>query len=148
MTMNRSFFILLGTCFILLSNGCRQSKTAGPEPKQILDRQTMVMLMADMDITDAALKVRQIGLSHDSIRKLSGKAFDSLYIYYGTTPDVFKENIKYYQRNMEDYQKMMDEKLELLSRKKDSIDVAIEPVKIDTSRNRKSPVVKVNPGKK
>lgn len=104
--------------------------------------------MADMDITDAALKLRQLGLSHDSIRKLSEKAFDSLYIYYGTTPEVFKENIKFYQRDMEEYQKMMDEKLELLSRKKDSINVAIEPVKIDTTKNRKSPVVKVNPVKK
>lgn len=59
-------------------------------------------------------------------------AFDSLYLYYRTTPELFKENLKYYQYDMQDFQKMLEEKINLITRKNDSI--TLEPVKLDTSK--------------
>lgn len=127
---------LLVMCVSCDDNGKKQIK-----PKTVIDRETMIMLLADMDITDAALKSRQIGISHDSIRKISAMAYDSLYLYYKITPEIFRENMRYYQRDMEDYQKMIDEKITLLTRRKDSL--TIEPEKLDTSEYR-TKQVKIN----
>lgn len=119
--------LILFGLFSCDDNGKREIK-----PETVIDRETMIMLLADMDVTDAALKTRQIGLSHDSIRKISAMAYDSLYLYYKITPRIFRENMRYYQRDMEDYQNMLDEKITLLTRRKDSL--TIEPEKLDTSR--------------
>ncbi len=92
----------------------------------------MIMLMADLDITEAALRVKQTYIPRDSLSKLTKIAYDSLYIYYNTTPAIFVENLKFYQEDMEDYLEMVNEKIELLIRKKDS--VALAPEKLDTTR--------------
>lgn len=138
-TLSSLFYIF----FVLVVLSCNQSDRNNGTPEQIIDRETMIRLMADMDITDAALKTKQMSLKHDSIRRLSNRAYDSLYLYYKTTPENFRLNVGYYQRDLEDYQKMMDEKIILLSKKKDSINMAVVPVKLDTTK------IKIrNPGKK
>lgn len=132
--MRYIFSFLAQAVFLLVFLSCNRSDNKSQTPEQIIDRETMIRLMADMDITDAALKTKQMSLKHDSIRQLSNRAYDSLYLYYKTTPDNFKLNVSYYQRNLEEYQKMMDEKIILLSRKKDSINMAVNPIKLDTSK--------------
>lgn len=138
--MRYTFFLFVQALFLFGLLSCNQSGKDDQKPARIIDRQTMIHLMADMDITDAALKIKQVGLKHDSIKQLSDKSYDSLYLYYKTTPEEFKRNVSYYQKNLENYQQMMDEKITLLSKKKDSINVSINPVKLDTSKIKvKSP---------
>jgi hypothetical protein len=132
--MQHKLFLLFQGVFLLAFLSCNQSGKDNRKPEKIIDRETMIHLMADMDITDAALKIKQVGLKHDGIRQLSNKAYDSLYLYYKTTPEEFKRNVTYYQKDLDNYQMMMDEKITLLSKKKDSISVSISPVKIDTSK--------------
>ncbi len=129
----RSLICLLGTTIIFgILFGCDSNGGTDLKDEQIIERSSMIQLLADIEITEAALKVRQLKLKRDSFNLIKKMSLDSLYIYYNTTPQLFKENLKYYQRDMEDYQKMIDEKIELLSRKKDSI--SIEPSLLDTTK--------------
>ncbi len=130
----RALLCLFGTAimFGFLVSGCDSDKSSELKDEQVIERSAMVQLLADIEITEAALKAKQLKLKRDSFRLISKMALDSLYIYYNTTPQLFKENLKYYQSDMEDYQKMIDEKIELLSRKKDSI--SLQPALIDTTK--------------
>ncbi len=128
--MKYAFFYLLSVLALLAFTQCKQDETSKLSKEQIIDRESMIHLMADMEITEAALKFKQTKMKYDSVRILSNMAFDSLYLYYNTTPELFKENLKYYQYDMEDFQEMLEEKINLISRKNDSI--SVEPVKIDT----------------
>lgn len=128
--MKPLIFSLLTAFTLLIYTQCKQDEFSKLSKEQIIDRETMIHLMADMEITEAALKLKQTKMKYDSIRTLSNRAFDSLYIYYNTTPELFKENLKYYQYDMEDFQQMLEEKINLITRKNDSI--TLEPVKIDT----------------
>ncbi|HLO89981.1 MAG TPA: DUF4296 domain-containing protein [Lentimicrobium sp.] len=126
-----SLQLLTGIMLVVMFS-CDDNGKSEVKPKQLIDRETMILLMADMDVTDAALKVKQVGISHDSLKKLADQAYDSLYLYYKITPEVFRQNMQYYQRDMEDFEKMVDDKISLLSRKKDSI--MLESQKTDTSK--------------
>lgn len=129
----RILFYLLGAGIIFgILSGCDRNESTDIKDDQVIERSSMVQLLADIEITEAALKAKQLKLKRDSFKVITKMAIDSLYIYYNTTPHLFKENLKYYQRDMEDYQKMMDEKIVLLSRKKDSI--SIEPSLLDTTK--------------
>jgi len=128
--MKSLIFSLLTAFTLLVYTQCKQDEFSKLSKEQIIDRETMIHLMADMEITEAALKLKQTKMKYDSIRTLSNRAFDSLYLYYNTTPELFKENLKYYQYDMEDFQQMLEEKINLITRKNDSI--TLEPVKIDT----------------
>lgn len=77
--------------------------------------------MADIEITETALRAKQANYSRDSLLILSRNSFDSIYRYYGTTPQLFRENMLAYQSNLDDYQKMLEEKLQILIKIKDSI---------------------------
>lgn len=129
--MKPLIFSLITIFTLLVCTQCKQDEFRKLKKEQIIDRETMIHLMADMEITEAALKLKQTKIKYDSIRILSNRAFDSLYLYYRTTPELFKENLKYYQYDMEDFQQMLEEKINLITRKNDSI--SLEPVKIDTN---------------
>jgi hypothetical protein len=124
------YIIGAGIIFGIFS-GCNRDESTNLDDDQIIERSAMVQLLADIEITETALKAKQLKLKRDSFNLIKKMSLDSLYIYYNTTPQLFKENLKYYQRDMEDYQKMIDEKIELLSRKKDSI--SLQPAIIDTT---------------
>lgn len=126
------WFLAVAVFGLIFLTGCGKRADSDIQRRDIIDREKMIMLMADLDITEAALRVKQTYIPRDSLSKLTKLAYDSLYIYYNTTPVVFKENLKYYQLDMEDYYKMVEEKIELLVRKKDS--VALAPEKLDTTK--------------
>ncbi len=104
---------------LLLLAGCGKKKVE--QPQVVVPREEMISLMADMELTEAALRYRQGRLSHDSLKKITDRAFDSLYTWYRINPEVFKENLAYYQHNLDDFQKMLDEVILRLTREKDSI---------------------------
>ena len=87
---------------------------------ELIPREQMIRMMADMEITEAALKIKQVRSSRDSIKKIAAISYDSLYIYYRVTPEQFKDNLKLYQQDLEDYEAMVDEVIVLLTQRKDS----------------------------
>lgn len=121
------FLLLLGAL-----SGCKQTDSSELSKVETIERQKMIQLMADMEITESALRMKQSKISRDSLDKLSNKAYDSLYLYYRVTPEIFSKNLKYYQLNMEEYEAMMEEKITLLSKKKDSI--SLEKNRADTTK--------------
>lgn len=113
-----SFLILL---LLSATMSCKESGNIELPQDEMIDRQKMIQLLADMEITEAALRMKQSKIGRDSLESISNRAYDSLYLYYKVTPEMFYKNLKYYQNNMETYEAMMEEKITLLSKKKDSI---------------------------
>ncbi|MFA6949661.1 MAG: DUF4296 domain-containing protein, partial [Lentimicrobiaceae bacterium] len=117
------------TCLFLVSvSACRQDNPQALSKDQIIDREVMIRLMADMEITEAGLKAKQASMPYDSVKMIADSVYDSLCLYYKTTPELFKENLRYYQQDMEEYQKMLDDKITLLTMKKDSLNLIPEKI--------------------
>jgi len=106
---------------IVSLNSCNSDKKEFASGQQQIPREQMIRLMADMELTEAALKTKQVKLSRDSIKKIAAQSYDSLYSFYGVTPEQFKENLKYYQFDLEDFQAMSDSVIITLTRHKDSV---------------------------
>lgn len=117
------------TCLFLVSvSACRQDNPQALSKDQIIDREVMIRLMADMEITEAGLKAKQASMPYDSVKMIADSVYDSLCLYYKTTPELFKENLRYYQQDMEEYLKMIDDKITLLTMKKDSLNLIPEKI--------------------
>ncbi len=106
---------------IVSLNSCKNDKKEFASGQQQIPREQMIRLMADIELTEAALKTKQVKLSRDSIKKIAAQSYDSLYSFYGVTPEQFKENLKYYQLDLEDFQAMSDSVIVTLTRHKDSV---------------------------
>lgn len=117
---------------ILILTICSCQKNRTDSDTRIIQKDTMISLMADLEIVESAIKLKQAQLQRDSLDKLSNMAFDSLYAYYKISPANFKANLKYYQKNMTLYQEMLDEMIIILSKKKDSISIEPEEILPDT----------------
>lgn len=135
----RFFFILI------LSLGCL-TFSCNPRGKSIdkdniIDRETMVKLMADMQITETALRQKQSSLNRDTMKIISEKAFDSLYLYYKTTPAAFQNSLKYYQQDLEKYLKMNEEMITFLTQKEDSIKLENDSLVNDTVKGDTTKII-------
>lgn len=86
-----------------------------------MPREQLIHLMADIELTEAALKLKQVKLSRDSVKRIAEKCYDSLYQAYGLTPEQFRENLRYYQLDMVDFQAITDSVIINLTRRKDSV---------------------------
>lgn len=154
--MNRSLHILLvflaATLFVL--PGCKPGTMEIQGGQKKIPREQMVRLMADMELTESALKFKQMKLSGDSIKKVADQSYDSLYSFYGVTPEQFKENLKYYQQDLEDFQTMTDEVIVALTKHKDSVSTFFKDPPPDTAKAKQvvvspqKPVTAVKPLKK
>lgn len=114
------FFLVLS---LVLFSGCGNDSITKEkiDPARIIPREKMIRLMADMNLTESMLKLKQNKLARDSVKKIAAQTYDSLYLYYGITPRQFDENMEYYQENMDDFQAMIDSVLVVLTKQKDSI---------------------------
>lgn len=121
--MKSTFAPLVFLLSMLFVTACNEHSQDQIDPAEdvILQREVMIKLMAEMEITEAALRMKQVRLQRDSIKVLVAEAMDSIFIHYQTTPEGFKTNLKYYQSDLENYQKMLDEVIEMLSKMKDSV---------------------------
>lgn len=141
MVKHISRLVVLACLLIVSVCACKQNIQPSISNDQIIDREAMIRLMADMEITEAGLKTKQSTMPYDSVKMLANKAYDSLCLYYKTTPELFKENLRYYQQDMEDYQKMIDDKITLLTMKNDSLNLIPEKI-----IPRKITPTKITPG--
>jgi len=119
-SFNRLFLVLTLLLTVSLP-ACRegQKKTAAGFDK--IPREQLIRLMADVELTEAALKLKQVKMSRDSVKLIAEKCYDSLYHFYGVTPELFRENLRYYQLDMEEFQAITDSVIINLTRRKDSV---------------------------
>ena len=116
--MSKSLVIIV---FLLVSfSGCKPSGQK-PDVDKLIPRETMINLMADVEVVEAKLRFQQTRIKQDSLQKLKIKFFDSLYMYYKVTPDQFNQNLKYYQGDLTDFELMIDEVILSITRAKDSV---------------------------
>lgn len=121
MNSSKNIFLLISLLLVLTLPGCRNGQKEIAAGLDMIPREQMIRMMADIELTEAALKIKQVKLSRDSVKLFAAKCYDSLYQYYGVTPEQFTENLKYYQLDMEDFQAMTDSVIINLTRRKDSL---------------------------
>lgn len=112
--------LLAGIVFIGMLYGCR-SQADTKAPAGIIPRDSMISLMAAIELNEAALKIQQTNINRDSLNKLSVRSYDSVYSYYRSSPQRFKISLDYYQNNLDDFQKMIDEVILRLIQQRDSL---------------------------
>ncbi len=117
---NRIFPIFLLLLTVSLPS-CRNGQKEIVAGFDKMPREKLIRLMADVELTEAALKLKQVKVSRDSIKLIAEKCYDSLYHFYGVTPEQFRENLKYYQLDMEEFQAITDSVIINLTRRKDSV---------------------------
>lgn len=115
-----SRILLLSVIVIWTLSGCRP-QSSSKEPTGLIPRDSIISLMATMELNEAALKIQLKNNNRDSINKLALRSYDSLYSFYHYTPEQFKNSLDYYQDNLDDFQKMLDEVILILTKERDSI---------------------------
>ncbi len=113
--------MILAYAGIISLSGCENNSAQRPKDEDLIKEETMIRLLADIEITEAALKVLQGKISTDSVQMIARKSYDSLLLHYNVTADQFKLNLRYYQENHDGYKEMLEEKTSILTIKKDSI---------------------------
>lgn len=121
--MNRAIKPLLYSLVIaaLFVTGCSNNRRTLPSGQKQIPRDQMIRLMADLELTESALKIKQVKMSRDSVKQIATYCYDSLYAFYGVTPELFRENLRYYQGDMDDFQSMMDSVIVTITRHRDSV---------------------------
>jgi hypothetical protein len=110
------FFVFMFAALL----GCRPSGNR-PDSGEIIPRDSMILVMADVELTEAALRYQQTRISRDSLEKVKTRSYDSLYLYYKLTPERFNQNLVYYQNDLADFENMLDEVMLSLTKDKDSL---------------------------
>ncbi len=100
--------------------GCKPSGNK-TDSGDIIPRETMIQVMADVELTEAAMRYQQTRISRDSLEKIKTRSFDSLYLFYKLTPTKFNQNLVYYQNDLADFEQMLDEVMLSLTKDKDSL---------------------------
>ncbi|MFH1119106.1 MAG: DUF4296 domain-containing protein [Bacteroidota bacterium] len=116
-----NLLVFLFLIFGIVIQGCRDDHKSFASGQKQISREQMIRLMADFELTESALKMKQVKLSRDSVRLIAARCYDSLYAFYGISPEQFRENLRFYQSDMEDFQAMMDSVIVALTRHKDSV---------------------------
>ena len=96
----------------LFTQGCRNQ--AGKLPENVLDKQTMINLLTDMQLVEAALAVKQSRNAADpSVPRIY---YDSLFAKYNITKAVVDSSLKYYGRQPEIFEELYAQVIIRLSR--------------------------------
>ena len=121
--------------------GCKPSDRT-PEPDNLIPRDKMVDIMADVEVVEAQLRFQQNRINHDSLQKVKTKSYDSLYMYFKVTPEQFSQSIKFYQGDLVNFEGMIDEVILSITRARDSVLNIKEIAKDSTAVAADSTVVK------
>jgi len=82
-------------------------------PVSIIQPDSMVELIVDMQLTEAVLReYRMIGKYDDSIAAIS---FEQVFIKHNITREKYEESITFYKKNLETYESIYEEVITRLS---------------------------------
>jgi hypothetical protein len=109
-------YIVLITFFIL--QGCTTDISEKKEkpPADLIPRDEMVDVIADMHLYDAVIKEEQ--KKHRNVQKSKVYLYRTVMEKYHITREQFESSLKYYQQDLDEYDKIYDDVIEKLSKMK------------------------------
>ncbi len=110
----RNLFLLFTLVFLLLS--CSEE---GAKPDNLLPKETMVRVMADMQLAEA--KVKNLHLSTDSTRKLYSLYELSIFEQYNVEPEQYRESFTWYLNNYKEMNEIHTALMDTLDRRQNQI---------------------------
>lgn len=123
--MIRLLLISLLPILLLFSCAPKEDLSDKEVPVTIIQPDSMVELIVDMQLTEAVLReYRMIGKYEDSLAKTS---FEQVFIKHNTTREEYEESISFYKQNLETYKNIYEEVITRLSQ----LQSEISPPEID-----------------
>ncbi|MDP4281233.1 MAG: DUF4296 domain-containing protein [Bacteroidota bacterium] len=120
MTFKRILGIFI---FLLFTTSCfhahRHALPAGLARDSIIDKETMVHLLADIHIQEAALQVMQN--RNPNIRKEIVSSYNGLFSKYGVSAKRFRLNLDYYRYDGDEFVKMYENVVKEIESRKNSL---------------------------
>lgn len=110
----RKIFLLLPLVFLILS-----CSNEGDKPKDLLPQETMVSIMADMQLAEA--KVKNLHLPADSTRELYSLYELSIFEKYEVEPEQYQESFHYYLNEYNEMTAIHNALLDTLNRRQNQI---------------------------
>ena len=92
--MNKIFLLLV---LFLFTWGCSKETK---KPENVLSKETMVKVMADMTLSEA--KIKSLRLPADSSRALYREYERAIFIERNVSPEQYQESYQYYLMNYDD----------------------------------------------
>ena len=97
--------------FLILLIGCQNKNSrlpkGGNKKDTIISRETMILLLTDLHLTEAALAFNR---NHGKdTKELAEQYYNALFSKYKTTRKNFSFNLEYYQKNQEKFMLMYEE---------------------------------------
>jgi hypothetical protein len=102
--MKSWFFIL---CLVLISACKGESVDKFPEPDNLLEKEQLIPILADLSIVESAYQVKYIQVSRYST--LLQKEADSIFQRHEVTRDDYEKSMEYYSHNQEELMEIYQE---------------------------------------
>lgn len=99
---------------VIIFGACEQKNEFIPKPKSIIEENTYITLMAELQLLDALNFTYEDSTFVDSIRI-------ELFEHYEISEDQFVESNKYYQSKVEDHLARIDSAQQLLKREQEKL---------------------------
>ena len=115
--MKNSSSYIIFLVFVILS-GCTTdiSEKRGNPPPDLIPRNEIVDVIADMHLYDAVMKEKQ--KKHRDVQKSKYYLYQTVMDKYHITREQFESSLTYYQQDLDEYNKIYDDVIEKLSKMK------------------------------
>ena len=116
--MKNSSIYIIFLVFVILS-GCTtdiSEKRGNPPPPDLIPRNEIVDVIADMHLYDAVMKEKQ--KKHRDVQKSKYYLYQTVMDKYHITREQFESSLTYYQQDLDEYNKIYDDVIEKLSKMK------------------------------
>src|SRR4051794_38303754 len=119
--MNSKFLVNICLFLSVLFSACGENEEKkAPIPPNILKKETMISILVDMHILEAASSFRLLA---DSSRFVSPVPYQNEILKkYGTNKKNFMESLKYFADNYEEFEAIYDEVIDELSRRQAAVE--------------------------
>ena len=114
-SMRKIAVVVLGVFMVgYLASGC--NKKEEKKPAEILSRESMVAVLADIELVEANILLRNLGYT-DSTKKQAYGYYKFVLLKHHLTPEGFQKSFKYYTDRPEEMSKMYTDVLTVISQK-------------------------------
>lgn len=106
----RSALLIVIPGIILVS--CGKNEARDKRPKVLVGQQTLVKVLADVHLIEAAMNMRRN--NGQAFENLKNALFDSVFVQYRLTPQLLEENLLYYNQQPQIMEKIYQDVIDSL----------------------------------
>lgn len=121
--------LLIGLSLLLLLAACNGENLLQSRPSDVLISDQMILLLVDIHLADASLKLNQTVQEPSQINKYYSATYAPVFKKHNTTAAVFTNSINWYGRNIDELEEIYAEVITRLSTLESQIRITVRPNK-------------------